>query len=392
MLCVMLVGGIAYRAYFGPEPGRIALQIEALETQAPAQKPTSNDQIQTAGLRLGVPGNKTTSEPGANDLAPGDESEEFLIYPDDDEYFAGAEPAYDPGEILITIDGQSQGAQPETLASVTPIPSNISIADPDPELLRATPLGKVPRIAPDGRKAVSYYARPYRDRASNPPVAIIVGGLGLNHSLTERAIDELPPEVSLAFAPYAKDLEFWTRKARSAGHEVLIELPMEGHGPNPQALGAASLLTTRSTSENLQRLDWLMSRFGGYFAVTNYLGAKFSSDQSALTPVLQKLKEAGVGYIDDTGAAESAARTSGVAMISVNRIIPPAPDDSGRNTVRRELSMLEALAKSDGAALAKTYAYAATIDEIADWAARAEQRGISVAPASAILQQRGVHQ
>ena len=123
----------------------------------------------------------------------------------------------------------------------------------------------------------------------SPTVSLIVGGLGLNKALTERAIDDLPAEISLAFAPYAKDLDFWTEKARNAGHEVLIELPMENYSGDPTALGAAGLLTSRTPAENLQRLDWLMSRFGGYFAATNYQGGKFAANDEAMAPILARL-------------------------------------------------------------------------------------------------------
>jgi polysaccharide deacetylase 2 family uncharacterized protein YibQ len=53
---------------------------------------------------------------------------------------------------------------------------------------------------------------------------------------------------------------------------------------------------------------------------------------------------------------------------------PAAADDADRRSVRREL-----------AALGKTYAYAATIDEIADWAKTLEKKGVAHAPASALL-------
>jgi len=232
------------------------------------------------------------------------------------------------------------------------------------------------------------YARPFTNPDNLPRIAIIVGGLGLNPALTERAIDELPPEISLAFAPYAKELSFWTEKARRSGHEVLIELPMESYGGNQQALGAAALLSTRSAQENLQRLDWLLARFGGYFAATNYMGGKFSADENALLPILQKLRDAGVAYIDDTGAARLAGEQTAVSWTTVNRMIPPAPDESRRRAVRRELKALEKIAQRDGAALGKTYVYAATLDEIIQWSNGLNENGFIAAPASSVLQAR----
>lgn len=388
-----LAGVFLYATLTDNGAGRIALPVEQIEQFARAAvAPQANDapdKKSASGLRLSPPHlreGEGAEEPPEFGGSLGEDADDALAYldvalPDT----VDNDPATD---IIITIDGKKQGDAPGAADLLTIAPRSAPIPDPYPELLRATPLGKVPRIAPDGRKAITAYARPFKGDYSKPRIAIIVGGLGLNTTLTERAIDELPPEISLSFAPYAKDLDFWTKKARDAGHEILIELPMEGYGDNQQALGNAALLSSRTEQENLQRLDWLLSRFGGYFAATNYLGSKFSTNDAAFTPVLRKLREAGVGYIDDTGAAGRAGAASGAALTMIDKIISAAPDDSGRRTVKRELAKLEQIAKSEGAAIGKTYAYAATLDEIAAWTAKLDDKSLSVAPVSAILQAR----
>ena len=58
-------------------------------------------------------------------------------------------------------------------------------------------------------------------------MSLVLGGLGINYTHTRSAIDELPPEVTLSFAPHASGLQTWINRAREAGHEVLIELPLE---------------------------------------------------------------------------------------------------------------------------------------------------------------------
>lgn len=151
-------------------------------------------------------------------------------------------------------------------------------------------------------------------------MGLVVGGLGLNPEITARAIEELPPYITLAFAPYAKDLERWTKEARAAGHEIMVELPMEGHAGGVETLGPAALLTSRTEEENLQRLDWLLSRFGGYIGATNYMGGKFSASRSDLSSVLARLEALGLSYIDDTGAAANVAGHSS-SLMSVNRMI-----------------------------------------------------------------------
>ena len=371
--------------------GRIALPISELEYTANARAALSDrwEDEPSPEVRF-TPPSLRDPVAGAAHASAGADARDVLIYPAEDDFFEGETPLA-PEDFVITIDGERQGAAQVVAAAVAPLDAIAPIPGPDPAMLRATPLGKVPRIAPDGRTAMEYYSRRYHSASADdwntrPRVAVIVGGLGLNPALTEKAIDELPADISLAFAPYAKDLDFWTEKARKDGHEILIELPMEGYGPNHEALGAAALLSSRSPAENLQRLDWLLSRFGGYFAATNYLGARFSADAEALTPVLEKLREAGVAYIDDTGAAARAARAAGATTAAVDRTIPPASTNEDRAIVRRELAALQNAAKRNGAALAKTYAAPATIEEIARWAASLEAEGFAPAPASSALQ------
>ncbi len=391
-VAAVIIAGLIYSITSGKGPGRVSLSIDGMEriarhepAMAARQTPAANQTATgTPGLRLAPPSLRDDGE-ASMETIEGAEGEDFLLYPDEPDYAYSGD---NGGEIVITIAGAGPKATPVTAASLTRTRA-AKIPGPDPALLRATPFGKAPRIGPDGRKAMHVYAAASPEQDGAPQIAIIVGGLGLNSALTERAIDELPAEISLAFAPYAKDLKFWTQKARDAGHEILIELPMEGYGANVDALGPAGLLTTQNREENLQRLDWLMSRFGGYFAATNYLGAKFSTQDEAMRPILKKLAEAGVAYIDDTGASTIAGvRRDGGAIASVDRIVPPAPDPSRRNAVRRELRALELIAKRDGAALGKTYAYVTTLDEITAWAEGLEESGFVAAPASTVLQRR----
>lgn len=410
LIGIIGAGVFVHAAIYGNGGERIALPVGTIENFArgATQSPNTTDAPYdvappSGGLRLGAPrlrggDDEPTVKRHADERAHPDtedgDVEDILLIPEED-YASLLPDEYDDdtpitdADIIITIPGstsQSRGAHPPQLASlnrgevITPIP------DPTSALLEDTVLGKIPKIAADGRRSMQVFARKSDAASNSPRVAMVVGGLGLDPILTERIINTLPADVSLAFAPYAKDLPLWTKKARNAGHEVLIELPMESYGGNAQALGAAALLTTRTTKENLQRLDWLMSRFGGYFAATNYLGGKLSAKDDAIAPILKRLNDAGVAYIDDTGAARPAARNARVPIATVNRIIPPAQTDSARAVVRRELASLEKIAQRDGIALGKTYAYDISVEELITWYSGLNERGVGTAPASRALQ------
>lgn len=374
-------------------PTRVALSLgPEVQTIAPPASPKTHSVM---------PDKTPEAAPALRDGAMPDEA----VFSPEDDVFADKTPVVkhhdtdrrpapklvQPKDIVITIDGApARDPEEKVIAPLTAsYQSTVSIPDPDPALLQQTRFGTIPKIGADGRRAARFYTRPVVTKGAAGRVALIVGGLGLNADLTSRAIDELPPEVTLAFAPYAKNLDVWTARARKAGHEIMIELPMEGYQGGLDALGPAALLTGRDDADNLKRLDWLLSRFGGYFAATNYLGSKFSADRQSMETLLAFLDLAGVAYIDDTGAAQRVAGDH-ARIATVDRMITPGADGDDAKAAERDLDALESLAESDGDALGKTYAYAASIDAIRNWAKTLDERKVAIAPASAILQARTV--
>ncbi len=246
-----------------------------------------------------------------------------------------------------------------------------------------TPAGNLPRIADDGRTPAQAYARPFVPDGS-PRISLMVGGLGLNRNHTLAAINELPPEVTLSFVPYAADLQTWVNRARAAGHEVLLELPMEPYDYRNVDTGPQTLLTTLSPQENTRRLNLLLGKATGYFGVTNYQGAKFATDAKAAEPVMAALEERGLAFVHDGGAARSAlpeaANKSKVGFAVANRIVDTEPS---ADAIDRELLQLEALAIQNGHALGVGYAYPVTIEQLRIWAIGLKAKGYQLAPASA---------
>ncbi len=297
-------------------------------------------------------------------------------------------------EIVITIDGApakhpSEHRNNARTGLVQPQAADFKqssepVAAPHQSLLRKTSFGAAPQRTKNARPAHAY-AKPFAANIDAPKVSIIVGGLGLNKALTEKAINELPAHVTLAFAPYGKDLQYWADKARANGHETVLELPMEAHSANA-SLGPAALLTSQSPAQNTERLDWLLSRFKGFFAVTNYRGEKFAAS-TAMTPALIHLSKAGVAYIDDTGLSNPGRIVGPVSRdwLSVDYLLAANATRTDNAILRDGLKALEQKARSSGAALAKTYAHDGNIDELALWAAGLNTRGFVMAPASSLL-------
>ncbi len=280
----------------------------------------------------------------------------------------------DGGEATMTVTeiGSNAGSSVAALAKA-----------PFPGFFEATPAGNLPKIASGGRTPAEAYARPFASVNNAPRVSLIIGGLGLNQKHTLSAINELPPEVTLSFVPYANDLQTWINRARTAGHEVLLELPMEAYDAGNVDTGPQTLTTGAKPEENLRRLNMLLGKAAGYFGVTNYQGAKFATDGKAAAPIMKVLKDRGLVFMHDGAAARSAlpqtANETGLDFTIADRIVDAEPS---ADAIDRELLQLEALAIQNGKAIGVGYAYPVTIEQFRIWAEGLKAKGYQLAPAS----------
>lgn len=280
------------------------------------------------------------------------------------------------GSAIITLPGggRLEGDGPGIAAASSALPQApiAGLTAPGPGN------GFLPIIGGDGRAPWKAYARPFTPNGK-PKVALIIGGLGLNPAYTRRAIELLPPEVTLSFAPYAEGLQQWIDLARAHGHEVLLEAPMEPNDYPQNDPGPYTLLAGGAPAEIVKKTEWVLSRATGYFGVTNYLGSRFVTSGPAMNAFSGSLKARGVAFIDDGLAAK---RGMGPPRASADRIVD---EDLSADAIARQFGALEASARSRGQALGSGFAYPVTLESAAIWARSLEDRGFQLAPASALL-------
>ncbi len=264
-------------------------------------------------------------------------------------------------------------------------PGQGSEATPDKALVEDSPDGPLPVIGPDGRQPWQVYARKFDAADPRPRVALIVGGLGLDNTTTSDAIMRLPPEVTLAFSPYARDLEGWIAAARRAGHEVMLGLPMEPPDYPTQDPGPKTLLTSLDPDKNIERLQWVLSRGTNYVGLVGIMGGRFAGDRASLEPVLEALKKRGLYFVDDHGAQDGVLATLGPALGMAWAITDRRLDqEPSQGTIDKGLAELEGVAQQDGAALGLGALYPVTLDRILAWATALQGKGIALAPATAV--------
>jgi polysaccharide deacetylase 2 family uncharacterized protein YibQ len=301
---------------------------------------------------------------------------------------AQAQPAQNkegPSIIHVDPDNAGKGNGVIIIRDPSAVGQDLATAHlPDKALIEESETGPLPIRAADGRRPVDVYARPWSG-ARGARVAIVIGGLAVSQTGTQEAIEKLPAEVTLAFAPQGNSIGRWMQAARRKGHEILMQAPLEPFDyPNVDP-GRNTLTVAATPEENVENLRWTLSRTTNYTGVMNYMGARFVADPKAMAPVMAELGERGLLYLDDGSTARSVAPDLAlkdrVPFASGDAIIDGERD---RGAILKKLDQLEATARAKGFALGTGSAFDVTVDAVTSWVAEAKKRGIEIVPVSAV--------
>jgi uncharacterized protein len=297
-----------------------------------------------------------------------------------------------PAANTVTIINGTTGQKQEV---VIPAPANepaaaaaAAAAPLEQKFAEMTTHGPIPKIAADGVRPAEAFARPVTPlpgKPDAPRIAIIVEGLGVSANATAEALANLPGAVTLGFVPYGSDVAVQVARARGAGHEILLQVPMEPFDYPDNDPGPQTLLTTLTPEQNLDRLYWLMSRFQGYVGLSNAMGARFTVSEQSFAPVLHETAKRGLIFVDDGSNPRSVAgRIAGAnnipfAKADVTLDSVPTPDE-----IDRALGRLEMAARERGVAVGIASGLPVSIDRIAKWAKAADSRGLLLVPITAV--------
>ena len=404
----VLALGIAGLAYFpDPNSGDPVAILSITPVGAPGANAGTAAAVSPPPGGAGAKG-EITAPPGfAVEGLPNDtlQTRSFQAPPPAPGQQAGTEPGPPQGTPAIAAQPQAMPEMPKVAVGEAPaaavgadasVPSDAAGGDagrllvvPVADLVEESSYGPLPKVAQDGRRPIDVYAMPSRYAAKAAPgeparIAVLINGMGLADGVTVDAIKGLPGPISVAYGAYGRNLQDWVTKARAAGHEVLLQIPLEAQ-ENADA-PPHTLLTSLPPEENMKRLQWLMSRFTGYVGVTNYMGGKFESAQDSFLPVLEELKARGLLYLDD-GSAQGSTAGQIASTLGLDYSVASVQIDASQSPadIAKALAKLEALAKERGSAIGVASAKPATVKQLAEWAAKLEGKGVVLVPVSAAI-------
>lgn len=277
-----------------------------------------------------------------------------------------------------------EAAQPPaspTLADTMSIkPAAVPLAAINPSLQEQTSVGTLPRTGPKGLKPWRYYAKPYSHKGHLPTIAVLITGLGQNKSVSEGAI-RLPENFSLSFSPYARELSSWTNAARIAGHEILLDLPLEPSNFPASDPGPYGLLIGKGDQENANRMQWLMSRIEGYTGFVTPQNEAFSANSAAFKALLDLLSSRGLMIVMEHEPAKNETKKILDASTTPYTIADIRIDEElSESAIKARLEALEKLASKRGYAVGIAQSYPLTIQQLQAWSDELEKNGYTLVP------------
>ncbi|MGH1376871.1 MAG: divergent polysaccharide deacetylase family protein [Alphaproteobacteria bacterium] len=249
-------------------------------------------------------------------------------------------------------------------------------------LYKRTGEGKLPIIRrSDNLTSFRAYQAPFsfKDIGDKPLIAFIIQDFGLSQKNSEKALDILPPQVSFVLSPYAALPQEWLKMAKSKGHEVWLNIPIQNN-TSPD-LGPNTIFHHTALPKKAENMHASFSVALGYSGVASFTDNSMNRVKGHYLKIMDEIYARGLGFLELNPNAsttiEGKALTLGAPYIKSNMtVLRP----KGNNSFQQ----LEKVAKKNGYAVAIVPNYPDSIKNLSVWILKVGQMDYAIAPISAI--------
>ena len=219
--------------------------------------------------------------------------------------------------------------------------------------------------------------KPIEVEAKPSKITIIVSGLALSKSFTEKAF-ELPSKVVFGFSPYAAMIKEFTERARKENHEILVNLPLEPINYPVDDPGPLALLSNLNDHDNLERINEIFSRIGENLGVYTIEDERFTQTKSVV-PILAELKKRELNLVYG-GAEHNLAFLQIAKAVGFNPIIIDSIIDKEvtEDSILASFFHLEELAKKNNHAVGMISPYPISINLLKNWLATFDSKKLTL--------------
>ncbi len=217
-------------------------------------------------------------------------------------------------------------------------------------------------------------------------MAIILDDFGWGVPGTEEAIAIEAP-ITFSVLPWGPYSALEAGRARAAGHEVMLHLPMEAltKGDGDADVIPGTIMTGMSPEEVEDHVRKALEAVGPVAGLNNHTGSKATADKAITSVVASIAKDLGIYVVDSRTTAESVllstAREMGVPSAANQGFLDNEKDEA---YVRDRLVAAAALAKKR-AVIVIGHVHPVTVKCIVDMIPEFREMGVTLVKASSVV-------
>ena len=217
-----------------------------------------------------------------------------------------------------------------------------------------------------------------------PTIAIVIDDMGNSLKNGSRLID-LPYPLTLSFLPERRHTLTLIEKAKSKNKEIMLHSPMQNK--LGIKLGEGGLTENMSEMQIKQTLRKSFISVPHMVGLNNHMGSRLTTQPKVMNWVMQTVRQHPFFFLDSRTSANSVAaklaRKHGIPNLSRDIFLDHFQT---RKFVQRQFIKLVELAKKKGTAIAIAHPHSVTVDYLSWALTKLDEKGISIASASAIWQ------
>lgn len=210
-------------------------------------------------------------------------------------------------------------------------------------------------------------------------ITLIMTDLGLAKQTDDRAINDMPAAVGLAFSPYGKYSKESSSAARKDGHKVIALVPMEPANYPKEDPGTLALLGRNSTEQNQRNLTRIFGNVPNADGAMNFMGSRYLAAENNTDLVIKTLQSRKMVFVDTPSGGKSmakpVARARGAEVISVDIFID---DSASESDIRAQLGELERISRQRGVAVGVIHPFPLTFALLDNWLPTLESRNLAL--------------
>jgi polysaccharide deacetylase 2 family uncharacterized protein YibQ len=201
-------------------------------------------------------------------------------------------------------------------------------------------------------------------QSPRPKVGIIIDDLGYDSSLANAFI-ELDIPLTLSVLPFTPKSKAIAQRARQAGRETMLHLPMEPINYPSVNPGDGVLLLSMDKETILEVLDDDLRQTPFIVGVNNHMGSRFTENEEKITIVLEELKKRNLYFVDSRTTSGTVAFKAAkkMAMKAAKRDIF-LDNDLSEHALKIQMERLLSLARHKGQAIGIGHPHRETLNLI----------------------------